>query len=104
MKINYAVSIPVSIFKEGKYYIASSPVLDLSTSAKTFEAVKKRFGEAVDIFFEELIAKGTLDEVLCELGWQKKEKNWVPPVLIAHESKQLNLPIRIQHHAISCSN
>lgn len=78
------VSLPVPILKEGKYYIAYSPVLDLSTSAKTFDGAKKRFGEVVQIFFEELSEKGTTDEILTGLGWQKMEKKWSPPVEILH--------------------
>ena len=65
------MQLPVSVFKEGKHFIAYTPVLDLSTPGKNYEEVKKRFKESVNIFFEELIKRGTLDEVLENLGWQK---------------------------------
>lgn len=68
-RLHLEVSLPVSILKEGKYFIAYSPALDLSTSAKSFEEAKKRFEEVVPIFFEELLEKGTVEEVLCR---QKK--------------------------------
>ena len=64
-KLYFEVSLPVSILKEGKYFIAYTPALDLSTSGKTFAEVKERFGEVVQIFFEELLEKGTLEEVLA---------------------------------------
>lgn len=86
-------SLPVSILKEGKYYIAYSPVLDLSTSGKSFEETKRRFEEVVEIFFEELLEKGTVDKVLSELGWQKAEKTWSPPVVVAHETESFRLPL-----------
>lgn len=92
-KVNVKFSVPVSILKEGKYFIAYSPVFDLSTSGKSYEEVKKRFEEIVQIFFEEVLEKGTLDKVLTELGWQKQNKQWSPPLMIAHESTQINFPV-----------
>ena len=56
--INLNLQLPVSVFKEGKHFIAYTPVLDLSTSGKNYEEVKKRFKESVNIFFEELVKKG----------------------------------------------
>ena len=56
IKLN--LQLPVSVFKEGKHFIAYTPVLDLSTSGKNYEEVKKRFKESVSIFFEELVKKG----------------------------------------------
>ena len=34
-------SLLVSVFKEGKSYVAFTPALDLSTSASTYEEAKK---------------------------------------------------------------
>ncbi|MBI4130703.1 hypothetical protein HY468_05270 [Candidatus Roizmanbacteria bacterium] len=70
-QIKFDVNLPVAIFKEGNTYIAHTPVLDLATSANTFEKAQQRFVEAVEIFFEELEDTGTLDEVLSSLGWRK---------------------------------
>jgi predicted RNase H-like HicB family nuclease len=86
------ISIPVTIFKEGKAFVAYSPVLDLSTSAKTFAGVKKRFREVVELFFEELVEAGTFDEVLTDLGWQKVQRTWSPPMQVAHEMTNVVIP------------
>lgn len=67
IKINS--NIPVDILKEGDTYVAYSTALDLSTYAPTYEKVKERFNEAVEIFFEELVDMGTLDDVLTSFGW-----------------------------------
>ena len=78
MKIN----LPVVFLKEGKRFIAYTPVLDLSTCANTFKKAQKRFEELVTIFFEELERKGTLYEVLTECGWRKvhtPKRDWIPP-------------------------
>jgi predicted RNase H-like HicB family nuclease len=91
-KTNIQYSIPISILKEGDNFIAYTPVLDLSTSGKTVAEVSRRFKEVVQIFFDELIEKGTLDKVLAGLGWRRIEKQWAPPMLVAHESRKFNIP------------
>ena len=50
IKLN--LQLPISIFREGKHFIAYTPILDLSTSGKNYEEVKKRFKEAVSIFLK----------------------------------------------------
>lgn len=93
MKTKMEISIPVTIFKEGKNFVAHSPVLDLSTSADSFERVQKRFGEVVEIFFEELIEMGTLDEVLTNLGWRRLDKHWNPPIAVSSEVTNISIPL-----------
>lgn len=87
----FKVNLPVSILREGKKYIAYTPALDLSTSGSSYEEVKKRFTEIVSIFFEELINKGTLQEVLLGLGWQKIQREWKPPIVISQESQPVSV-------------
>lgn len=87
------VKIPVSIMKEDKKFVAYSPALDLSTSGESYKEVKKRFGEIVNIFFEELIKKGTLEEVLRDLGWKKVQKKWTPPAIISQESQTVEVSV-----------
>ncbi len=56
-KMMLHLNLPLSIFKEGKTYVAYTPVLDLSTCGKTFAEAERRFNEAVEIFFEEMLKK-----------------------------------------------
>lgn len=86
-------NFPVSFLKEKKRFVAYTPALDLSTSGKTFEEAKRHFEEASLLFFEELIHKGTIDEVLSELGWQKIKKEWRSPVVISQQSETICVPI-----------
>ncbi len=73
-KLQIQTNLPLSVIKEGNRFIAYTPVLDLSTSGKTYEEAKKRFDEAVSIFFEEIIDEGNAEEVLSDLGWTKVQK------------------------------
>lgn len=91
----HQVEIPLSIFREGKVYIASSPVLDLSTCADTLPSAKARFVEAAEIFFKELAKMGTTEEVLGDLGWQRTANGWQPPEEVAHEKKQFDAPVAV---------
>ena len=78
MKYPMSMNLPVAVIKQGKSFVAYSPVLDLSTVGKTEAMAKKMFVEAVIIFFEELLEMGTLNEILMDLGWQKIKKAWSP--------------------------
>ncbi len=60
-KLQYQLSLPVTFLKEGSSFVAYSPALDLSTVGDTFEQAKARFEEAVQIFFEEIAEKGTMN-------------------------------------------
>jgi predicted RNase H-like HicB family nuclease len=94
-KITLNAKIPVSIFKENELFVAYSPVLDLSTCGKTFEEVKKRFNEIVSLFFEEIIKKDTVDEVLQNMGWRKTQKKWTPPLIVSQESSEIHIPLSV---------
>ena len=89
--IHFEYNLPVSIFKEKNIFIAYSPALDLSTSGKNFNEVRKRFKEVVKIFFDELSDKDTLDQVLQEYGWKKTKQQWSAPTFVAHD----NIPVRV---------
>ncbi len=91
-KVNFQFALPVSIIKEGNSFIAFSPALDLSTVGDTFEEAQKRFEEAVELFFEEITEKGTVEEVLTELGWQKNKQQLVPPQVVSTQTKQFSIP------------
>jgi len=76
------LNITVNFFKEGTIFIAHSPAFDLSTCGKTFEQAKQRFEAAAGIFIDETKKRGTLENVLLGLGWQKKKANLQPPIFV----------------------
>lgn len=89
--IRFEISLPVSILREEDAFIAYTPALDLSTSGKSYEEAKRRFIEIVEIFFEEIIKKGAMEEVLQNLGWSKREKQWMPPLVVSHELETIRV-------------
>ena len=94
-KIKLGTNIPVSVLKEGRRFVVYSPALDLSTSGRTYNEAKKRFGEIVVIFFEELLKKNTLEEALKELGWKKIGSKLMPPVVVSQEYQTIKVPAQV---------
>jgi len=60
--------------KEDKYIVAYCPALELTGYGKTQSEAKKSFEENIKIFFDETTAKGTLDQILLNLGWTIRKK------------------------------
>jgi len=92
-KINVEFNLPVSVFREGKNFVAYTPALDLSTSADNYDKVRKRFEEIVEIFFEETIKKGNINSVLKDLGWSQIKKRWTPPTVVCQELEKIKIPL-----------
>ena len=91
-KVAFEIELPVSVFKDGASYVAYTPALDLSTSAKTYDGVKKRFEKVVPVFIEELARKGTLSEYLENFGWKKVQKKWTPPAIVSQGLEKITVP------------
>ena len=78
-------NLSVAVIKEGDSFVAYSPALDLSSCGKSAKEAKKRFGEAAGLFFEEIIKKGSFEEVLADLGWKKINSVWNPPKIVSSD-------------------
>ena len=92
MKSKILYSLPVTIFREGKSFVAYTPALDLSSAGKTEKQAKQMFAEAVELFFEELAEMGTLEAVLKDLGWTKSRQGLHPPKVIQHSLMDIRVP------------
>ena len=64
----FSFRLPVVIIKQGKKFIAYSPVLDISTSSSSRKNILEKFTEIANLFLEEIKESGTIDAVLSELG------------------------------------
>ena len=87
-----SLNLPVSFLREANQFVAYTPALDLSTSGHTLEEAKTNFNEAVEIFFNELIAMNTFEETLLDLGWKKIDQSMVPPVVISQGIESFRVP------------
>lgn len=87
-----SLNLPVSFLKEADQFVAYTPALDLSTSGSTLEEAKNNFTEAVEIFFDEIVQMGTLEDVLLDLGWKRQDKDFLPPVIVSQGMESVRVP------------
>ena len=86
------VSLPVFIIKEQNYFVAYTPALDFAATGDSLESAQKSFSESINIFFDEIEEKGTLEEVLQEFGWQKIDNTLQPPEVVSQTEETVEIP------------
>jgi len=69
MTIQWKFQLFGNIKRQGKWFVAYCPPLDLSTQGKTIEEAKKNLVEASQLFIISCLERGTLDQALKELGF-----------------------------------
>lgn len=69
------------IWKEDRHYIAYNPELEVASQGKTLEEAEKMLKEAIGLFIKTAKKIGTLNRVLAETGFVKKEKRWFAPAV-----------------------
>ncbi len=92
MNQSISCGLPVTIFREGAAFVAYSPALDLSSSGSSEQEAKRMFGEAVEVFFEELMEMDTVDSVLKDLGWTKAKGQFHPPEVVEQSVVNVMVP------------
>ncbi len=80
-KGNILLKVPVAFFEEDGTWLAYCPSLNLSTYGRSKKQVESRFEETIQIFLEDVLSKGTLDEYLRTCGWTAGRKKYTPPPL-----------------------
>ena len=89
MNIEYTVQI----WKEGNQYIAHAMPLDVMSSGKTPEEAKNALKEAIDLFIATAKEMGTLNDILEECGYRRKDNKFFSPPWIAVERQQAELAV-----------
>ncbi len=92
MDQSISCGLPVTIFREGVAFVAYSPALDLSSCGSSEQDAKRMFGEAVQIFFEELMETNSIDAVLKDLGWTKAKGQFSPPEVVEQAVVNVMVP------------
>lgn len=82
--ISVEVQVDVVLIKEGEYYVALCPSLNVSSYGETQKEAKLAFDEALKIFISETDKKGNLEKELLKNGWvlqQQPKLSYKPPKL-----------------------
>lgn len=90
-------TIPYSIYhyqapREGAPYVADCPMLHLASHGQTVGEARRSFDNLVSTYLKELANMGTLDKVLAEWGWRKREA----PVASGHRSASRRIQMPVQ--------
>ncbi|MFN2269134.1 MAG: type II toxin-antitoxin system HicB family antitoxin [Desulfonatronovibrio sp.] len=72
------LNIKVEVFREDDLYVAVCPSLIVSSFGEIINEAKKSLVEALKIFIDECSEMGTIQEVLEESGFTKKDHEWLP--------------------------
>ena len=78
------VQVDVVLIKDGEYYVALCPSLNVSSYGQTQEEAKQAFDEALKIFISETDKRGNLEKELLKYGWvlqQQPKLSYTPPKL-----------------------
>jgi predicted RNase H-like HicB family nuclease len=97
-----AFNLGLVLIKEGDTFVAYIPALDLSTHGESEKDAIKAAEEVANIFLAELTNMGTFEDVLLDLGWQKKKKaqpSTTPFQFIPPEVIHASYSVRVSCHA-----
>lgn len=86
------ISFTIQVFKEGKFFVARTPDLDVASQGETVEEAKAHLVEAIEAFVEEAQRMGTLTDILEEAGYERTPEGWKAPDLLAQERAKIALP------------
>ena len=84
-KDSIKVEVEIFVVKEGDFFVAYCPALQVSSYGNTGKDAKKGFDGALNIFINETEKRGSFEKVLLKMGWSLKQ---VPaPLYIPPRSK-----------------
>ncbi len=64
--------------KEGRVWVAGFPRLDVYSQGRTEEEAKENASEALRLWVESCLDRGTLGDALRELGWHRNTASTIP--------------------------
>jgi predicted RNase H-like HicB family nuclease len=86
------IQFTTQIFKEGRTFVAHTRELDLSSCGSTQQKALQNLKEAVRLFLEEAEKMGTLEQILAEAGYLRKNSRLQGPRFITTQHVSVTLP------------
>ena len=87
------IQFTTQIFKEGRSFVAHTRELDVSSCGGTQRSAVRNLKEAVRLFLEEAEKMGTLDRILEEAGYLKRNRKLQGPKFITTRRVSMLLPL-----------
>lgn len=103
LSVNFMVSLPIAIKKEGKYFISYCPPLDVWSQGETQTIAEDNLKEALQLFLIDCFERGTLDKVLKDCGFIAIKKP-LPKKQIFSPGREISvlLPFIIDRQLAQC--
>ena len=101
-EISFGFRLPVNFSREGKWFIASCPLLDVRSQGTSEAKAKSNLVEALQLFIESCFERGTLHQVLEESGFgllHGKPRRSATPENMIDVPLYLGVPANAQAHA-----
>jgi predicted RNase H-like HicB family nuclease len=77
--VEIAVRLRCFLRKEKDYWVSGCPSLDVYSQSESAEGAKEGLQEAVELWVESCLERGTLEQALREVGWHLSSGFPVPP-------------------------
>ena len=94
-RIRFDLTVPAEVREDEDHFVSFCPALDVYSQGPSEEAALDNLAEALQLFVESCLARGTLDRVLKDCGFEPEavepepvEDRYmvhVPLSLVAHE-------------------
>ena len=69
-RIRFELAVPAEVRKDGDRFVSFCPPLDVYSQGPSEEAALDNLAEALQLFVESCLARGTLDRVLKDCGFE----------------------------------
>ena len=73
------IDLTINIWEEGNQFVAHALPLDVMSSGSTPEAARQAVDEAIRCFLKTAADHGTLEQVLEECGFERRNGAWISP-------------------------
>jgi predicted RNase H-like HicB family nuclease len=83
----------IRVFKEGRTFVAHALELDVASCGTTKERALANLNEAVRLFLEEAEKMGTLQQILEEAGYSRRNDSIESPEFISVQRVSVPLPL-----------
>ena len=94
-RIRFDLTVPAEVREDEDHFVSFCPALDVYSQGPSEEAALDNLAEALQLFVESCLARGTLDRVLKDCGFEPEAAEpepeedrymvHVPLSLVAHE-------------------
>ena len=93
----FNITLDVLFLKEDHLIVAFCPALDLTSYGDDTKDAQAAFDDALQIFIEESVKRGSLEKQLLSLGWSMVKKpvlNYTPPTISFSDLMESYNPIK----------